>query len=272
MTLYLSQQLTPDAVRAAHASGLLQAVKYYPSGVTTNSAAGVANIAQMAPVLDVLAELDIPLLMHGETSDPALDIFDREAHFIDHEFQWIRAQYPNLRLVLEHMTTAYATQAVSEAPGNVGATITAHHLWIDRNDLLSGGIKPDLYCLPIAKRARDREALVQAATSGNPSFFLGTDSAPHRHEHKYTACGCAGVYTALHAMPLYAQAFEAVGALDKLEGFASHFGADFYKLPRNTDTLTLARQDWIVPESLTFGGAQVTPFMAGKTLAWQVAS
>jgi dihydroorotase len=271
MTMYLSAALTPEAVAKAHAAGLLKAIKYYPSGVTTNSRSGVANVAQMAPVLDKMAELDIPLLMHGETSDNAIDIFDREKHFIDHEWVWLREHYPNLRLVLEHITTAYAANAVREAnANNIAATITAHHLFIDRNDLLSGGIKPDLYCLPIAKSSSDREALVAAATSGLPCFFLGTDSAPHASKNKYSPCGCAGIYTALHAMPLYATAFEQVSALDKLEDFASHFGADFYGVKRSDEKLTLVKKDFEVPPTLSFGDEAVVPFMAGKVLPWQV--
>lgn len=271
MTLYLKHSLTPEVVQAAYETGLLKAVKYYPAGVTTNSSYGVANIQQMQPVLEKLDELGIPLLMHGETSDPSIDIFDREAHYIDHELQWLLKNFPTLKMVLEHITTKYAADRVATGPDNLVATITAHHLYIDRNDLLSGGIKPDLYCLPIAKRAEDRAALVSAATGGSDKFFMGTDSAPHTCATKYAACGCAGIYTAFHALPLYAQIFEQHAALGHLENFCSVHGANFYGLPLNKETVTLIKTPWTVPESLAYGDEIVTPFMVGKELAWQVA-
>jgi dihydroorotase len=270
MTLYIKHTLTPVIVQDAFDTGLLKACKYYPAGVTTNSAQGVASISMMRSVLEKLDELGLPLLVHGETSDSLLDIFDREAHFIDHELQWLLNNFPNLKIVLEHITTEYAVKTVENASKNLAATITAHHLYIDRNDLLSGGIKPDLYCLPIAKRASDREALVKAATSGSPKFFMGTDSAPHTCATKYTACGCAGIYTALHALPLYAQIFEMIGALDKFENFTSVYGASFYGLPLNEEMITLIKKSWTVPEKLAYGSETLTPFMAGKELAWQV--
>jgi dihydroorotase len=270
MTLYIRESLTPEIVQQAYDTGLLKACKYYPAGVTTNSSQGVANIQLMAPVIEKLNALGIPLLIHGETSDPAIDIFDREVHFIDHELQWLLNNFPTLKVVLEHITTRYAVAAVDNGPNNLAATITAHHCYIDRNDLLSGGIKPDLYCLPIAKRSEDRDALVKAATSGSRQFFMGTDSAPHMQSTKYSACGCAGIYTAFHALPLYAQIFEQQGALDKLENFCSVYGADFYGLPINTDAITLIKKPWTVPEKLAYGSESVTPFMAGKALAWQI--
>lgn len=271
MTFYLKHSLTPEIVQAGFDTGLLKAVKYYPAGVTTNSSYGVANIQQMQPVLEKLDELGIPLLMHGETSDRSIDIFDREAHYIDHELQWLLTNLPNLKMVLEHITTKYAVETVMHSRDNLAATITAHHLYIDRNDLLSGGIKPDLYCLPIAKRSEDRDALVEAATSGSPKFFMGTDSAPHTCASKYSPCGCAGIYTAFNALPLYAEIFEQQGALDKFENFCSVYGADFYGMPHNEGTVTLVKKPWTVPEKLPYGeGSKVTPFMAGKELVWQM--
>ena len=270
MTFYLKHSLTPEQAQAGFDSGLMKAIKYYPAGVTTNSAFGVANIQQMQPILEKLNELNIPLLIHGETSDPAIDIFDREAHFIDHELKWLLKNFPHLKIVLEHITTKYAAETVMNGPDNLAATITAHHLYIDRNDLLSGGIKPDLYCLPIAKRSEDRDALIEAATSGSPKFFMGTDSAPHTCASKYTACGCAGIYTAFHAIPLYAQIFENQNALDQLENFCSVYGARFYGLPENEGAITLIKKPWTVPETLTYGKGEVTPFMAGKELQWKI--
>jgi len=270
MTLYIKDSLTAKIVQEAFDTGLLKACKYYPAGVTTNSSYGVANIQLMAPVLEKLGALGMPLLIHGESSDPSIDIFDREAHFINNELQWLLENFPKLKIVLEHITTKTAVDTVLNGPDNLAATITAHHLYIDRNDLLSGGIKPDLYCLPIAKRSEDRDALVQAAISGSSKFFMGTDSAPHTCASKYTACGCAGIYTAFHALPLYAQIFEQKGALDKLEDFTSVFGAEFYGLPLNKGAVTLIKKSWTVPETLAYGNELVTPFMAGQELAWQV--
>ena len=272
MTLYLRQSLTPAIVRSAFATSLLRAVKYYPAGVTTNSTYGVAHIRHMQPVLDELTRLGIPLLIHGETSDPTVDIFDREKHFIDHELRWLLHNYPDLKIVLEHITTRYAVATVVTGPVNLAATITAHHLYIDRNDLLSGGIKPDLYCLPIAKRSSDRDALIDAVTSGSNKFFMGTDSAPHTCTSKYTACGCAGIYTGLHALSLYAHIFEQYNALPKLENFCSVFGALFYGLPVNTATILLRKKPWIVPDILDYGVDKVVPFKAGEELAWQIVS
>jgi len=268
MTLYLTDKTAPDEIRRAKASGLIHAVKLYPAGATTNSDAGVTNLRLTYPTLEVMQEVGMPLLVHGEVTDPAIDLFDREAMFIEQVLQPLRRAMPQLKVVFEHITTSDAAAYVAEAEGPIAATITAHHLLYNRNDIFKGGIRPHYYCLPVLKRESHRQALLQAATSGNPRFFLGTDSAPHAKGAKEQACGCAGCYTALHAMELYATAFDQVNALDKLEGFASFYGADFYGLPRNQTQITLQRQTWIMPEVLHFADSEIVPLNAGEPMAW----
>jgi dihydroorotase len=269
MVLYLTDNTEPQEIFRAKAAGI-HACKLYPAGATTNSASGVTDLKKVYPVLEAMQETGMLFLLHGEVTDSAIDIFDREKTFIDRTLTQLVDHFPALRMVLEHITTSEAAAFVSEAPANVGATITAHHLLYNRNHMLAGGIRPHYYCLPILKRNTHQQALIEAATSGNPKFFLGTDSAPHAHNRKEAACGCAGSYTANAALELYAEAFEDAGALDKLEGFASHFGPDFYQLPRNTDTITLVKQSWQVPDSLTLGDQSLIPLRAGETLRWQV--
>lgn len=271
MVLYLTDNTTAQDIAEAATSDIVYAAKLYPAGATTNSDAGVTDLAGLAPVLAAMEKHELPLLVHGEVTDPGIDIFDREAAFIDSHLQGMIRQFPGLRVVLEHITTADAVDFVGDAGPNIAATITAHHLLHDRNDMLVGGIRPHLYCLPILKRRRHRERLLAAATCGNPKFFLGTDSAPHPVNSKESACGCAGCYTANAAIELYARAFESADALDKLEAFASFFGADFYRLPRNTDTITLQRKPWQCPDSLPMGDGALRPLHAGETLEWQVA-
>ena len=268
MTLYLTDNTSPDEIVKAKRSGFVHAVKYYPAGATTNSDSGVTDIRQLDAVLEAMQEVGLPLLLHGEVTDPGIDIFDREAVFIEQILAPLLQRLAKLNVVLEHITTRQAAEFVSEAPANVGATITAHHLLYNRNAMFQGGIRPHYYCLPVLKRETHREALVAAATSGNAKFFLGTDSAPHITSAKEAACGCAGIYTAHAAIELYAEAFEAAGALDKLEGFSSHFGPDFYGLPRNTDTITLEKQSHAVPAQHPGG---ITPLRAGEALAWRLA-
>jgi dihydroorotase len=270
MTLYLTNATTPDEIARAKDSGMIHAVKLYPAGATTNSDAGVSKLELCYPTLEAMQKLNMPLLVHGEVTDPAVDIFDREAVFIEQVLQPLRKDLPDLPIVLEHITTADAAQYVASAKGRVAATITAHHLLYNRNEIFKGGIRPHYYCLPVLKRERHRLALLAAATGGNPRFFLGTDSAPHSSHLKENACGCAGCYTALHAMELYATAFEQAHALDKLEGFASCHGPRFYGLPLNTDTMTLVRSEWEVPMSLPFGEHQLTPLDGGAKLRWKV--
>lgn len=270
MVLYLTDSTTPEDIRAAKSSGLVYAVKLYPAGATTNSASGVTNIDKVYPVLETMSELGVPLLVHGEVTRPEIDVFDREKAFIDEHMSRVVARFPNLKIVFEHITTRDAVQFVEAAGGNMGATITAHHLLYNRNHMLVGGIRPHFYCLPILKRNVHQEALLDAATSANPKFFLGTDSAPHAQHAKEAACGCAGCYTAYAAIELYAEAFEQRNALDKLEAFASHHGADFYGLPRNDDHITLVRKEWTVPTTLPFGEHNLTPLRAGETLRWHV--
>ena len=270
MTLYLTDQTDPAEIEIAAASDHVYAVKLYPAGATTNSDAGVAHLESLFPVLAAMEECDLPLLIHGEVTDHDIDIFDREKVFIERHLAPIAARFPGLRIVLEHITTRDAVRFVREAPGNVAATITAHHLLLNRNDMLVGGIRPHYYCLPILKRRLHQNELLEAATSGNPKFFLGTDSAPHSTLTKEASCGCAGVYTAHAALELYAEAFESVDALDRLEAFASHFGPDFYRLPRNTDTITLRREPWQVPAALPVGSSELTPMRAGEPVAWRV--
>ncbi len=271
MVLYLTDNTQPDEIRKAVESGFVHGVKLYPAGATTNSDAGVTDLQRCMPALEMMQELGLPLLIHGEVTDSEIDVFDREAVFIDRILQPLRKQLPQLRIVFEHITTQEAVHYVRDAEGPIAATITAHHLLYNRNAIFKGGVRPHYYCLPILKRETHRRALMQAASSGNQRFFLGTDSAPHSKGLKEHSCGCAGCYTALHAMELYAHAFEEAGALDKLEGFASFFGPDFYKLPRNKDHITLQRQDWIVPEELVMQSITIVPLDAGATLAWKLA-
>jgi len=270
MTLYLTDGMTAAEIGKAKASGLVHAVKYYPAGATTNSDNGVTGIDKVYPVLEAMVEADMPLLIHGEVTDPDIDIFDREQVFIDTVLLPLVARYPTLRIVLEHITTRQAVQFVEQAPASVAATITAHHLLYNRTHMLSGGIRPHLYCLPVLKRNVHQEALIAAATSGNPRFFLGTDSAPHARHLKEHACGCAGSYTAPAALELYAEVFEQAQALDRLEGFASLAGADFYRLPRNTRRVVLQQTEWTMPDSLDFGDQIVVPLRAGEKLRWQL--
>ncbi len=270
MTLYLTDNTRPEDIRAAQASGIVQAVKYYPAGATTNSDSGVTDIAKAAKAIAALEECGMPLLLHGEVTDAEVDIFDREAVFIERHLAPLLRDFPRLKLVLEHITTRQAAEFVAAAPANVAATITAHHLLYNRNALFQGGIRPHMYCLPVLKREPHRLALVAAATGGSPKFFLGTDSAPHALGAKESACGCAGIYTAHAAIELYAEAFEDAGALDRLEGFASLHGPDFYGLPRNTDTITLKREAWTVPQTLPLGEESLSPLKAGESLRWKV--
>jgi dihydroorotase len=270
MTLYLTDNTAPDEIRRAHGSGFIHAVKLYPAGATTNSDAGVTDLVNCMPALEVMQQLGMPLLVHGEVTDPAIDIFDREAVFIERVLQPLRQALPALKIVFEHITTRDAAQYVSAADAAVAATITAHHLLYNRNDIFKGGIRPHYYCLPILKREQHRLALLEAATGGNPKFFLGTDSAPHPKGAKEHACGCAGCYTALHAMELYAQAFEQAGALDRLEAFASHNGPAFYSLPRNQGRITLRRQPWTVPTELAFDGDLIVPLNGGESMGWKL--
>ncbi|WP_120993598.1 dihydroorotase [Stutzerimonas urumqiensis] len=270
MVLYLTDNTQPDDIRTAARSGFVHAVKLYPAGATTNSGSGVTRIDNVFPVLETMAEVGMPLLVHGEVTRPEIDVFDREQHFIDEHLSRIVERFPTLKVVFEHITTRDAVQFVLGAGPNVGATITAHHLLFNRNHMLVGGIRPHFYCLPILKRNVHQEALLDAATSGNSKFFLGTDSAPHAQHAKESACGCAGCYTAFAALELYAEAFETRNALDRLEAFASHFGPDFYGLPRNTGTVTLVREDWTVPAQLPFGAHALVPLRAGETLRWRL--
>ncbi|WP_097789106.1 dihydroorotase [Halomonas beimenensis] len=270
MTLYLTDRTSAEEIERAHASGLVQAVKLYPAGATTNSDSGVTDLARCDAAIAAMARLGMPLLVHGEVTDAEIDIFDREAVFIERVMKPLLERHPDLKVVFEHITTADAAAFVAEAPANVGATITAHHLLFNRNRMLVGGIKPHYYCLPILKRERHRQALLDEATSGSGKFFLGTDSAPHAKGDKESACGCAGAYTAPAALELYATAFEQAGALERLEGFASHHGPDFYGLPRNADTVTLVREPWTLPESLPYAeGQSIVPLQAGETLEWK---
>jgi dihydroorotase len=270
MTLYLTDNTDPDEIKRAKASGFVHAVKYYPAGATTNSDSGVTDIRKCDAVFAAMQEIGLPLLLHGEVTDSEIDIFDREKIFIERHLIPLTQRFPKLRIVFEHITTANAVKFVLAASDNVAATITAHHLLFNRNEIFKGGIRPHYYCLPVLKREEHRLALLKAATSGNQKFFLGTDSAPHAKNTKEASCGCAGCYTALHAMELYAAAFESANAIDKLEGFASFFGADFYGLPRNKSTITLEKSSWQVPEELPFSGSAIVPLRAGEMLEWRV--
>ncbi|ALU44425.1 dihydroorotase [Pseudoalteromonas rubra] len=270
MVLYLTDNTSAEEIRAAKASGHIVAAKLYPAGATTNSDSGVTDIENIYHILEVMQEVGMLLLVHGEVTDSSIDIFDREKVFIETKLKKVVDAFPKLKIVLEHITTQDAVEFVESAPENVAATITAHHLLYNRNHMLAGGIRPHYYCLPILKRNTHQQALLRAATSGSKKFFLGTDSAPHAKDKKEAACGCAGAYTAHAAIELYAEAFEEAGALDKLEGFASHFGPDFYGLPRNTDTITLEKNSWLVPDSYPLGDTQVVPIKAGASIDWQV--
>ena len=270
MTLYLTDNTAAEEITRAQKSGMVHAVKLYPAGATTNSDAGVTDLRKTYRVLEEMQKWGMPLLLHGEVTDPQVDIFDREAVFIEQVLQPLLKDLPDLRIVFEHITTHDAAQFVSEAPDNIAATITAHHLLYNRNAMLVGGIRPHYYCLPILKRETHREALLKAATSGSKKFFLGTDSAPHSQPGKEAACGCAGCYTALTAIEFYAEAFEQAASLDKLEGFASFHGADFYGLPRNSQTITLHKEQWRVPETVGFGEHKLVPLRAGEHVTWKL--
>ncbi len=267
MTLYLTDNTSPAEIFKARDSGFVHAVKYYPAGATTNSDSGVTDIGRVETALEAMQEAGLPLLLHGEVTDPDVDLFDREAVFIDRILAPLLQRQPRLKVVLEHITTRQAAEFVAAAPANVGATITAHHLLYNRNAMFQGGIRPHYYCLPVLKRETHREALIAAATSGNPKFFLGTDSAPHARAAKETACGCAGIYTAHAAIELYAEVFESANALDRLQAFCSHFGADFYGLPRNSDTITLVKVNHTLPGTHPGG---ITPLRANEQLAWRL--
>lgn len=271
MTLYLTDRTTPADIAEAATSGFVKAVKLYPAGATTNSDNGVTDPTRIYPVFEALERHDLPLLLHGEVTHADIDIFDREKAFIDQYLGDIRQRFPALRIVFEHVTTADAVDFVRENGELTAATVTPQHLLLNRNDLLVGGVRPHNYCLPVLKRRRHQEAIGQTVLAGHPRFFLGTDSAPHSRHRKEAACGCAGCYSAPAALPLYASFFEAHQSLDKLEAFASHFGPDFYRLPRNSDKVTLVRQPWTVPELVQVGGEDFVPFAAGQTLDWQLA-
>lgn len=270
MALYLTQQTTVAMIEEAAANPDVIGFKLYPAGATTNSASGVTDIDALSEVFEAMENLKVPLLVHGEVTTPEIDIFDREAVFIERYLRPLHQRYPNLRLVLEHITTRQAVEFVEAANDYVAATITPQHLLMNRNDMLVGGIRPHHYCLPILKRRSHQQALQQAALSGNPKFFLGTDSAPHAQDKKETACGCAGCFSAPAAIELYAQLFHQHGAMDKLEDFASHFGADFYGLPRNTDRIQLAAETWQVPTEVEIAGQPFVPYWAGEPLDWKL--
>ena len=270
MTLYLTDVTPPDEIARAAEAGIV-ALKLYPAGATTNSDAGVTDIRKTYKTLEAMQRAGLKLLVHGEVTDSEIDLFDREAVFIDRVMAPLRKDFPELKVVFEHITTKEAAQYVADADAHTAATITAHHLLYNRNAIFLGGIRPHYYCLPVLKREVHRQALVQAATSGSPKFFLGTDSAPHPAHLKEHPCGCAGCYTALTALELYAEAFEAAGALDKLEGFASFFGADFYGLLRNSGRVTLRKEAWTLPEEVAFGEGVVKPLRGGEVLKWRIA-
>ncbi len=272
MTLYLTETSSAEEIRKAKESGIVQGVKYYPAGATTNSENGVRDLRVVYPVLAAMERWDLPLLLHGEVTDPAVDVFDRESVFIERVLLPLRRDFPALRMVLEHVTTQGAVDFVHSAGPHMAATITAHHLLLNRNALFQGGIRPHHYCLPVLKREQHRQALIAAATSGNPQFFLGTDSAPHAQAAKESACGCAGIYTAHAAIELYAEVFAQAGALDRLEGFASRHGPTFYGLPCNTEQITLRRERWTVPASIGAGEEMVVPFRAGENILWRLVS
>jgi len=268
MTLYLTDATTPEEILLARASAVVHGVKLYPAGATTNSAAGVTSLARVAPVLEAMQDCDMPLLVHGEVTDPSVDIFDREAAFLHGQLAPLLERFTKLRVVLEHVTTRDAVDFVREAGDRVAATITAHHLLLSRNAMFTGGLRPHHYCLPVLKRERHRQALVEAATSGEPRFFLGTDSAPHPRAAKESDCGCAGIYTAHAAIELYAEAFAAAGALDRLEGFASEFGPRFYGLPPNEERMRLVETPQDIPAGYPLGDDVLVPLRAGAQVAW----
>ena len=270
MTLYLTDETQAAEIERARTAGFVKAVKYYPAGATTHSASGVTDIRKVDAVLEAMQGAGMPLLLHGEVTDPEVDIFDREAVFLERTLAPLVKRFPRLKIVVEHITTHEAAAFVERAPDNVAATITAHHLLMNRNAIFAGGLRPHHYCLPLLKREPHRRALVKAAISGNPRFFLGTDSAPHTRRNKEMDCGHAGVYTAHAALELYAEAFEGAGALDKLEGFASHFGADFYGLPRNKGKVKLEKAIWTVPAEYPFGAETVVALRAGQTIGWRL--
>ena len=270
MTLYLTEATLPLEIERARRTGWIHAVKYYPAGATTHSEAGVRDLAHCRETLKAMEDLGLPLLVHGEVTDPAVDVFDRERVFIERHLIPLVQRYPRLKVVLEHITTASAVKFVLTADDNVAATVTPHHLLYNRNALFQGGVRPHYYCLPVLKREEHRQALVRAVASGNPKFFLGTDSAPHARNTKENACGCAGIYSAHAALELYAEAFEGAGALDRLEGFASHYGADFYGLPRNSARVTLVREPWVVPAEHPFGQDTLVPLRAGEQMTWRL--
>ncbi|MGE0383851.1 MAG: dihydroorotase [Gammaproteobacteria bacterium] len=270
MTLYLTDNTPASEIRAARASGFVHAVKLYPQGATTNSDAGVSCLERTHGALEAMAEVGMPLLVHGEVTDPDIDVFDREAVFLDEVLAPLLQRLPGLRVVLEHVTSRAGVQFVQAGPDGVAASITPHHLLLNRNAMFEGGLRPDHYCLPVMKREQDRRALLQAATAGTPKFFLGTDSAPHGRAAKLAACGCAGIYNAHCALELYAEAFEEAGALERLDDFASRWGAQFYGLPRNTGRVRLVREQWRAPESLAFGDERLVPMRAGQTLRWKM--
>jgi dihydroorotase len=271
LTLYLTNGTTIEEIDRAKNSGFIHGVKLYPAGATTHSDAGVTDIRQVYGVLARMEEIGMRLLVHGESPQSDVDVFDRETHFIDTVLALLLERFPALPVVFEHITTDRAVEFVRSARGGVAATITPQHLLHNRNAIFSGGIRPHYYCLPILKREHDRQALLGAATGGNPRYFLGTDSAPHERSTKENACGCAGMFTAHAAIELYAEAFEAAGALDRLEAFASHFGADFYGLPRHADTITLIKEPWIGPEKVAFGSGTLIPYRAGEPIGWRLA-
>jgi dihydroorotase len=271
MTLYLTDDTPPAEIERARAAGFVKAVKYYPAGATTNSASGVTDIRKVDAVLEAMQGAGMPLLLHGEVTDPEVDVFDREAVFLERTLAPLVKRFPKLKIVVEHITTHEAAAFVERAPENVAATITAHHLLMNRNAIFSGGLRPHHYCLPVLKREPHRRALVKAATSGSTKFFLGTDSAPHTRANKEMDCGHAGIYTAHAALELYAEAFEIAGALDRLEAFASHNGADFYAMPRNKGKVKLAKAAWKVPAEYPFGSETLVPLRAGQTIGWRLA-
>lgn len=270
MTLYLTDQLCPQEITAAREAEVIIAVKYYPAGATTNSDSGVTEISKIYPVIERMIDEDMPLLIHGEVTDHEIDIFDREQCFIDQVLAPLTQRYPELKVVLEHITTKNAVDFVNSQNSNVAATITVHHLMYNRNDLLVGGVRPHLYCLPVLKRNIHQQALLNAATSGSQQFFLGTDSAPHEKHLKESDCGCAGIYSAPAAIELYAEVFESQNALDKLEGFASFFGPDFYGLPRNSQSISLTKTAWTMDQNFRFDDSSVIPIRAGETISWQL--
>jgi dihydroorotase len=270
LTLYLTNVTTPDEIDRAQSVGFIHGVKLYPAGATTHSEDGVTDVENVYPVLAHMEKVGMRLLVHGESPQPDVDVFDREAHFIDKVLEPLLRRFPALRVVFEHITTAHAVQFVTAARPGIAATITPQHLLHNRNAIFSGGIRPHFFCWPVLKREQDRQALLGAATSGNPRFFLGTDSAPHERSTKESGCGCAGMFTAHAAIELYAEAFDSVGRLDRLQGFASHFGADFYGLARHQDTVTLVQQPWSVPKSYPFADGSLIPYRAGESVAWHL--